>query len=120
MIAKILMCPCFVESFHEEGNSYVKKQYHFICKCKDNQEYFVHTCQYHLCIGKLLYGMQSNCSCKNLGLFLICGFCVQVKYLINFRTDSLCVKSIPEKIAQHFVPSDKYLQDEMRKCGPFF
>ena len=26
MIAKILMCPCFVESFHEEGNNYVKKR----------------------------------------------------------------------------------------------
>ena len=65
--------------------------------------------------------MQSNCSCKNLALFLICGFCVQVKCLINiFRTYSLCVKGIPEKIAQHLVPLDKYLQDEMRKCGPFF
>ena len=47
MIAKILMCPCYVESFHEEGNSYVKELHHFCYKCKDDHEYSVDTCKYH-------------------------------------------------------------------------
>ena len=110
------MCLSNAESFDEEGNSYVIKMYHFYCKCKYVDEYIFNAYKYHPFIGKILNGMQSSCSCRNLGPFEVCDFCVQVKYLINFHTYKLCIKSVPENIAQHLVPLNKYLQDEMTKC----
>ena len=120
MIAKLLICPSYVQSFHDDGNSYVKRLYHFYCKCKDDHEHFVHTCKYRPYICKMLDGMRSSCGCKNLGPYEIFEFCVQVKYLINCHTYKLCIKSIPGNIAQNLVPLDKCLHDEMTKCALFF
>ena len=61
------MCLCYAESFHEEGNSYVIKKYHFYCKCKYDDEYIFNAYKYHPFIVKILNGMQSSYSCKNLG-----------------------------------------------------
>ena len=58
MLAKVLMCPCFSESFQEKGNSYQKKKkkkknlYLLYCKCKDDHDFLVHACNYHPFIGK--------------------------------------------------------------------
>ena len=79
------MCLCNAESFHEEGNGYVIKMYHFYCKCKYDDEYIFNANKYLTFIGKILNGMQSSCSCRNLGPFKVCDFCVEVKHLINFH-----------------------------------
>ena len=34
MLAKVLMCSCFVEKFHSEDNEYVKKPCHLKCKSR--------------------------------------------------------------------------------------
>ena len=114
------MCPCYVGYFHEEGNEYVKKLCHFYCKCKDDHQYFVHTCKSHLCIYKRLDGMQLNCTCKDLGPYEIFNFWVQLKYLINFRVYKICMKNIPANISQHLVPLNNYLKNELTKCEQFF
>ena len=115
MIAKLLICPSYVQSFHDDGNSYVKRLYHFYCKCKDDHEHFVHTCKYRPYIGKMLDGMRSSCGCKNLGPYEIFEF-----FQINCHTYKLCIKSIPGNIAQNLVPLDKCLHDEMTKCALFY
>ena len=70
-------------------------------------------------IDKILNGMQSSCSCKDLGLFDICDFCIEIKYLINFHTYKFCIKNIPENIAQYLVVLERYLRDELKTCKPF-
>lgn len=89
------MCSCYAEEFHKQGSSYVKKQK----KWKNGHEYFVFACSGHPHIHRLLTDMQTKCKFKDLGLFETCEFCIQVKYLINFRAYEFCVKSIPEKSA---------------------
>ena len=70
-------------------------------------------------IDKILNGMQSSCSCKDLGLFDNCDFCIEIKYLINFHTYKFCIKNIPENIAQYLVALERYLRDELKTCKPF-
>ena len=84
MLVKVLMCCCFVQGFHEEGNEYLKKLCHFYCECKEKHEYFVYTRKSHPFINKRMDEMQHKCTCKILGSYETCNFCVQVKYLINF------------------------------------
>ena len=99
MLAKILMCPCHVQYFHEEGKEYVKKLCHFYCKCKDDHEYFVYACRSHPYIHKRLDGMQLNCTRKHGDPYDICNFYVQLKHLLNFRAYKICAKSIPANIS---------------------
>ena len=98
MLAKVLMSNCFVQGFYEEGNEYVKKLCQFYCHCKEKHEYFVDTCKGHPFIDKKMDKMQHKCTCKILGSYEICKFCVQVKYLINFRAYKICTRTIPKNI----------------------
>ena len=119
MLVKILMCSCYVQYFHEEGNEYVKSLCHFYCHCKEEQ-YFIHTCKGYPLVNKRLDGMQEKCTCKSLGPYEICNFCVQVKHLSNFRAYKICMKTIPKNIQQHLVPFDNFLKNDMTFCEPFF
>ena len=67
ILTKVLMCSCFVQGFHEEGNGYMKKVCHFYCHCKEEHEYFVYTCKGHPFINKRMDGMQHRCTCTILG-----------------------------------------------------
>ena len=112
MIAKIFMCPSYVKNLHDEGNSYVKKLCHFYCKSTNDHDHIL-----FILVRSPLYVQNAgrnakNCSCKNIGPFDICKFCVQIKYLLNFRINQLCVKSITENITPHLVPLNQYLQNE--------
>ena len=80
------MCLCYAELFESnEENKYVKKLVHFYCKCEDEHEYFVHICKGHPFIYLRLHGMKYKCDCKNIGPFDTCDFCIQIRYLVNFR-----------------------------------
>ena len=114
-----LLCSCFVQSFHKEGNEYLKKLCHFYCHCKEEHEYFVYICKGHPFINKRMGGMQHKWTCKILGSYEICNFCVQVKYLINFRAYKICMRTIPKNMQQHLVPLDDFLKNEMSFSEPF-
>ena len=47
MLVKVVMCPCYPEKFHEEKNDYIKKLFHFKCKCQDKHTIFILTCKKH-------------------------------------------------------------------------
>lgn len=116
------MCSCNVQGFHEEGNEYIKKLCHFYCHCKEEhsvEETFVLTCRHSL-IHRRMEGMQDKCTCKNLCLYEICNFCVQVKYLINFGACKICIRNIPKNIPPKVVPLDYFLKNELLFCEPFF
>ena len=84
MRVTILMCPCFAGGFHSCKSHYVKKFIHFYCKCRDEQKYFVCTSKGRPVLFSRLEGMKNKCERKNLGLFEMCEFCNQMRYLLNF------------------------------------
>ena len=120
MLANILMSSCYTEYFHNEENECVKKLSHFYCHCKEEHVYFVHTCKYHPFVAKKVNGMKNKCFCAGLGHYEICDFCVQIKYLLNFRVYKFCLRAIPKNIQQHLVPLDDFLTNSLNFCGPFF
>ena len=108
-----------VQGFHEEVNENVKKLCHFHCHCKEKHKYFVYTCKGHPFINKRMDGMQHKCTCKVVGSNEIRNFCVQVKYLINFRWYQICMRIIPKNIQPHLMPLDDFLKNEMPFCEPY-
>ena len=120
MLAKVLMCSCFVQGFHEEDNEYVEKICHFYCHCKEEHQYFVYTCKGHPLIKKRIDGMQHKCTCKILGSYEMCNLCVQVKYLINFRAYKICMRAILKNMQPHLVTRYDFLKNAMSFCEPFF
>ena len=120
MLGKILMCSCNVYKFHQEESEYIKKLCHFYCHCRDGHQTFVYTCKVHPFIAARAQGMESRCSCAKKGPTWVCHFFIQVKYLINFRAYKICLKKIPENIQRHLVSLDRYLEEEITFCEPFF
>lgn len=64
--------------------------------------------------------MESECDCKDMGPFELCDFCVQMRYLINFRFYKFCMGKIPKWLKNYLVPLYSYLKHETTKCGSFF
>ena len=120
MLAKILLCSCFAEYFHNEENEYVKKLCHFYCHYKEEHVYFVHICKYHPFVAKKVDGMKNKCFCAGLGPYEICEFCIQMKYLLNFRAYKFCLRTIPKNIQRNLMPLDHFLTNSLNFCGPFF
>ena len=63
--------------------------------------------------------MKPYSTCVNISPNAICVFCVQVKYLLNFKTYKICVKKVHECLQGYLVPIDEYLNN-IFVCGPFF
>ena len=93
---------------------------HFYCKCEDEHGYFVHTCKGELFMYPPLHGMKYKCNCNNIGPFDTCDFCVQMRYLVNFRRFKFYVENIPNALTNFLVPFDSYLEHETTKCELFF
>ena len=64
--------------------------------------------------------MKYKCNCKNMGPLDTCDFCVQMRYLINFRCYKFCVEKIPNALEKFLVRLDNYLAHETEKCESFF
>lgn len=89
--------------------------------CFDNEhERYVYTCKGHPFLISQLEGMCNECYCKNIGPFEMCKFCVQMRYLLNFRYYKFCVEEIPKWLNKFLVPLDSYLEHETLKCESFF
>ena len=97
MLVKVLMCPCFAEGFHSSEAKYIKKFTHFYSKYNDDHEYFVSTFKRHPLLFSRLEEMKSECDFKNMGPFEMYDFCVQMRYLRNFR----CYKNFARKKFQN-------------------
>ena len=66
MLAKILMCKCYLNKFQSEGNEHVKKLTHFHCKCKDKHLLYILFCEKHPHGGDLIPQMiGKRCTCAN-------------------------------------------------------
>ena len=119
MLAKMLMCSCFVEKFYSEGNGYVKKLCHFYCKCNDQHLMHILFCE------KYPYGsahtpeMEEKCNCPFIGAYDIYDFCIQVKHLLNFKACKFCLKRISESIQEQMETTHQYFK-RMKSCQPFF
>lgn len=119
MLAKIPMRSCNVGKFHQERNEYVKKLCHFHCQCDDNHLLFVYTCKDHPFVASRIPEMALRCACTKIGSNNICNFCVQVRYLLNFRTYKICVKKVPLSFQENLVPINEYFENIVN-CEPFF
>ena len=86
----IKMCRCNTRDFHEKCTEYIKHIQHFNCNSKDIHQYFVLTCKYHPFIG--VVKTNDKFSCKVLGAYMICSFCVQAKHTINCCANKICIK----------------------------
>ena len=114
---KTLMCGCNTRDFHEKGTEYVKHIQHLNCNSKDMHQYFILTCKCHLFIG--VVKTNDKFSCKVLGPYMICSFCVQAKHTINCCADKICMKKILENIQKKLAPLNVFLRNELLPCEPF-
>ena len=105
------MSPCYAEKFHQENHDYVKKIFHFHCTFVAVNSTFllrleltIWSCTVHVQI------LEKN---------EICNFCIEVKYLLNFRAFKICMNKLPESFQEHLVQLPDYL-DGIFLCEPFF
>ena len=49
----------------------------------------------------------------------ICNFCVEVKYLLNFKTFKFFMDKVPENFQEHIISLPDFL-DNIFPCTPFF
>ena len=117
MLAKILMCSCYVQKFHSDRNDYVKKLTHFHCKCEKEHLLFILFC------GKHPHGSlptsEKECTCATTSTNNVCDFCVQIKYLLNFKCYKFYLKRIPVSILDELITTPQYFK-VMKDCQPFF
>ena len=78
MLAKILMCSCYVQQFHEEGHEYVKKLCHFKCKCSDSHPIYILSCKQHPFVAAIISEMDPKCQCPFIGSYDILIFCAKL------------------------------------------
>ena len=119
MLAKILMCSCYAQQFHEEGHEYVKKLCHFKCKCTDSHPIYILSCKQHPFVAAIIPEMDPKCQCPFIGSHDICNFFRQARYLFNFRAFKFCLKRIPENFQDHKVTTNQYFKS-VPGCQPFF
>ena len=119
MLAKILMCRCYVEKFHSEGNEYGKNLTHFYCKCEEDHLLFILFCEKHTHGSLPTPEMEKECTCATASANHVCDFCVQIKYLLNFKCYKLYLERIPVSIQDEFITTSQYFK-VMKGCQPFF
>ena len=96
MNAKILMCRCFMEKFHQEGHDYMKKKIHFHCKHKEKHLYFVLFGKDHLFGTDYSSSIEERkCSCATDLSHEVCQFCINARYLLKFMCYKVCMNKIP-------------------------
>ena len=119
ILAKILICSCFVEKFHSEDNEYAKKLCHFKCKCNDSHIIYILSCNEHPYVAAKIPEMDPGCNCLPIDALEIFNYCRQVRYLLNFRAYKLCLKKIPKSIQDKIVTTHQFFKS-MPGCQPFF
>lgn len=90
-------------SFKTKKNTHkktIKKICNFYFYCCDEHGTFVYTCKAHPFISTRAEGMWFQCRCAKRDPSEVCDFCIQVKYMLNFRAYKICLKKIPEKFQQ--------------------
>ena len=118
MLAEMLMCSCYAQQFHEEGDGYFKKLYHFKCKCNNKHVVYNLSCKKHPFVTAKIPEMDPKSQCAFIGPQEICNFCRQVIYLFNFRAFKFCQKRISENFQDHVVTTNQYLKSILG-CQPF-
>ena len=118
-LAKILMRRCYFDKFNSEGNEFVKKLTDFYCKCADEHLLHILFCKEHPYGSPSVPGMQKECKCVTAFANNICDFCIQVKYLLNFKCYKLCLERIPVSIQDKLITAPQYFK-AMNGCEPFF
>ena len=113
------MCISYLDKFNSEGNEYVKRLIHFHCKCADDHLLYVLFCKEHPYGSPSVPGMQNECKCATTFANDICDFCIQVKYLLNFKCYKLCLERISVSILDELVTAPQYFK-VMKSCEPFF
>ena len=82
MLAKILMCRCYIEKFHSEGNEYVKKLTHFHCKCEEEHLLFILLWEKHPHGSLPTSEMEKECMYATASASDGCDFWAQIKYFL--------------------------------------
>lgn len=108
--AKVLMCPYFSEKFHRENHEHIKEICHFYYHCDSVGHFFyVDSCKQHTFIAPREEWMeQERCMCAVKEKNEIYNFCVEVKYLLNFKAFKFCLKKVPENFQGHMVSLPDY------------
>ena len=96
----------------------MKKLTHFHCNCADEHLLYVLFCKEHLYGSPSVPGMQKKCKCSAAFANDICDFCIQVKYLLNFKCYKFCLERIPVSIQDELVTAHQYLK-VMKGREPF-
>ena len=119
MLAKVLMCTCYVEKFHAEDNEYVKRLVHFHCKWRDKHILYVLFYDKHPYGAPPIPQMEKSCMCATSVAQDVLAFCDQVEHLLNFRAYKLCMKRIPTSILDQIQTTGQYFK-VLKGCHPFF
>ena len=77
---------------------------HFHCHREYGHYLYVCNCKQHPFIVPRANHMELHCTCPN-----IFNFCVEVKYLLNFRAFKICMNKVPESFQEHLAELPGYL-----------
>ena len=119
MLAKILICSCYIQKFYSEGNDYVKKLTHSHCKCEEKHLLYVLFWEKHPQGSLSTPEMEKECTCVAASANDVCDFCVQIKYLLNFKYYKLCLERIPVSVQDKLITTPQYFK-VTKGCQPFF
>ena len=59
-----------------------------------------------------------KCQCFKLGSFEVCENCINIRYILNYVADNICVKQVPKAVKEKMVKIEDYIKNI--KNEPFF
>ena len=110
---RIIVCFCIQSRLEDSKISYtVSKTFH--CQCQPNRHgfFFIVSCDEHI-LFKRVFGGGSfvfNCQYFKLGLFEYRQNCCQIRYIMSFIADKICVEKVPETTERQIVKTENYLK----------
>ena len=120
MVAKILMCGCYMEKFDSEENDYIKKVVHFCCKCKDKHRIYAFFCKDHPYGSNVNYQMiERKCLRANGHSHEVYQFCFNVRHLLNFKCFKICIEFTPLSFENELVTFCQCFKST-KECELFF
>ena len=111
---KIIVCFCTQRQL-EDSEIYYTVSNTFHCQCQPNRYggFFVVPCEKHSMFKRVFEGgnFVFNCQCLRFGPFEYCENCLQIRYILHFVADKICVENVPEAIEKKMVKIDEYFKN---------
>ena len=100
---KIIVCACTERELNNHEVSFSISN-NFSCQCPFNYHsgYFVVPCERHALFKPIFGGgnFVFKCQCLKLGSFEVCENCINIRYVLNYVADKICMKQVPKAVEE--------------------